>query len=126
MPSPRRHHYAHLYRRLALLRRKSLARLPQHRPPHLIKSGTAKWLFFDSLSPRIRFVITAEDAARPSPQRRQIKIHEKLRPFRRTYLHRRVIRSKRRSREFHAKRRARQIASIVAAPVIRLAAKARR
>ena len=35
LPSPRRHHHADLHRRLALLRRKSLARFPQHPAPHL-------------------------------------------------------------------------------------------
>src|SRR6266704_3172172 len=35
MPYPRRHHDSHLYRRLSLLRHQSLARLPQHLPPHL-------------------------------------------------------------------------------------------
>src|SRR5271156_6319339 len=35
LPPPRQHHHPHLHRRLPLLRRKSLARLPQHPPPHL-------------------------------------------------------------------------------------------
>src|SRR5208282_5225312 len=35
LPPPRQHHHPHLHRRLTLLRRKSLARLPQHPPPHL-------------------------------------------------------------------------------------------
>ena len=35
LPSPRQHHHPHLHRGLPLLRRKSLARLPQHPPPHL-------------------------------------------------------------------------------------------
>src|SRR5229473_1954446 len=35
MPSPRRHHHAHLHRRLPLLRRQGLARLPKRPPPHL-------------------------------------------------------------------------------------------
>src|SRR5690242_1219682 len=38
LPSPRQHHHSHLHRRLALLRRKSLARLPEHPPPYLILS----------------------------------------------------------------------------------------
>src|SRR5258708_18472260 len=38
LPPPRRHRHAHLHRRLPLLRRKSLARLPQHTPPHLVPS----------------------------------------------------------------------------------------
>src|SRR5580704_7793816 len=35
LPPPRQHHHSHLHRGLPLLRRKSLARLPQHPPPHL-------------------------------------------------------------------------------------------
>ncbi len=35
LPHPRQHHHPHLHRRLALLRHQSLARLPQHLPPHL-------------------------------------------------------------------------------------------
>src|SRR5271170_2158243 len=35
LPPPRKHYHPHLHRRLPLLRRKSLARLPQHPPPHL-------------------------------------------------------------------------------------------
>src|SRR5271157_4195203 len=39
LPPPRQHYHPHLHRRLPLLRRKSLARLPQHPPPHLIFSS---------------------------------------------------------------------------------------
>src|SRR5713226_1995052 len=35
LPHPRRHYDPHLHRRLPLLRHQSLARLPQHHPPHL-------------------------------------------------------------------------------------------
>src|ERR1700722_386598 len=36
LPPSRQHQHPHLHRRLPLLRRQSLARLPQHPPPHLI------------------------------------------------------------------------------------------
>src|SRR5580692_10234173 len=46
LPSPRQHHHPHLHRRLPLLRRKSLARLTQQPPTHLISFFARRSLSF--------------------------------------------------------------------------------
>src|SRR5579864_7725349 len=64
MPSPRRHHHAHLHRRLPLLRHQSLARLPQYSAPHLIYSAKySRWGMtpLHSISARILLLCSISD-----------------------------------------------------------------